>query len=106
MPRWAGGGEGRGGAGRKGGGHSAPPAGESRGERRRKSCLRHARRACVVARDGPAPLRESPGLGSPTGSEAQGVARTNDVINMRTSVRGGVEGETERLRWRSLEGEP
>lgn len=46
----------RGGAERKGGGHSAPPAGESCVEKQRKRYRRHSRRACVVARDGPAPF--------------------------------------------------
>lgn len=41
----------------KGGGHSAPPAGESGVERQRKKRHRHSRRACVLARGGPAPFR-------------------------------------------------
>lgn len=46
----------RGGAERKGGGHSASPAGESPVERQRKRYGRHSRRACVVAQDAPPPL--------------------------------------------------
>lgn len=64
------GGRARGGAGRQGGGHSAPPAGESCVERRRKRSRRHSRHACVVAQGGPAPfrpalLRESQDLAPP-----------------------------------------
>lgn len=52
----SGGGRGEGRRG-KGGGHSAPPAGESGVERQRKRRRRHSRRACVLARGGPAPFR-------------------------------------------------
>lgn len=100
----------RGGAERKGGGHSAPPG---RGE-----LCREAKKE--VPSPFPARMRSStgwprplwsrpatpkPGLGSPTGPEAECVARTNDVINMRTSVRGGVEGETAPALLHSLEGD-
>lgn len=72
----------RGGAERKGGGHSAPPAGESRGERQRKRDRRHSRRACVVARDDPAPfgpalLTRKPALDSPPNRRGGRVCRAD-----------------------------